>query len=422
MLNSNPHNIFAKTNRNTKKTIKMKKAILGLLTLSTFIFTSCSNDDDTPPIDLNEVTAPATYTFSRNGATTVDYNGQTTRIEMGEEFITALKDNSRTEAQLDGMFAHAEGNNDFSDATLNASNKSIRSKTAASSDYFSANTTDANAIKADFDSWIAAQVSEVFPAWANNATAGNAGQLQEAGGGSTRYISGKGLEYNQAVNKGLIGALMADQMLNNYLSTSVLDAGTNRADNDAGTVAEGKNYTTMEHKWDEAFGYLYGTDNATAPILNEDSFLNKYLARVEGDTDFAGIASDIYEAFKLGRAAIVAKNYTVRDQQADIIREKISTVIGVRAVYYLQQGKNNLGTDNASAFHDLSEGFGFIYSLQFTRKPGTNAPYFTKSEVDGFISQLMTGNGFWDVTPATLDAISDEISAEFNFTTAQAGS
>ncbi|WP_298513213.1 DUF4856 domain-containing protein [uncultured Kordia sp.] len=400
----------------------MKKAILGLLTLSTFIFTSCSNDDDTPPIDLNEVTAPATYTFSRNGATTVDYNGQTTRIEMGEEFITALKDNSRTEAQLDGMFAHAEGNNDFSDATLNASNKSIRSKTAASSDYFSANTTDANAIKADFDSWIAAQVSEVFPAWANNATAGNAGQLQEAGGGSTRYISGKGLEYNQAVNKGLIGALMADQMLNNYLSTSVLDAGTNRADNDAGTVAEGKNYTTMEHKWDEAFGYLYGTDNATAPILNEDSFLNKYLARVEGDTDFAGIASDIYEAFKLGRAAIVAKNYTVRDQQADIIREKISTVIGVRAVYYLQQGKNNLGTDNASAFHDLSEGFGFIYSLQFTRKPGTNAPYFTKSEVDGFISQLMTGNGFWDVTPATLDAISDEISAEFNFTTAQAGS
>ena len=400
----------------------MKKVLVGLMTLSSFVFVSCSSDDDTTPVDNNQVIAPATYAFNRDGASTVSYSGQTTRIEMGEELINALKDNTQTEATLDGMFAHVEGNADFSDADLNASNKSIRSKTAASSDYFSANTTDANAIKADFDSWIASQVADVFPNWNTVATAGNAGNLQEAGGGATRYINGKGLEYNQAVNKSLIGALMVDQMLNNYLSTSVLDAGDNRTNNDAGTVEDGKAYTTMEHKWDEAFGYLYGTDNATAPILNEDSFLNKYISRVENDTDFAGIASDIYEAFKLGRAAIVAKNYTVRDAQANIIREKISTIVGVRAVYYLQQGKANLGTDNASAFHDLSEGFGFIYSLQFTRKPGTNVPYLTKTQVDGFIAQLMAGNGFWDVTPAILDEISEAISVEFNFTTAQAGS
>ncbi|WP_046744876.1 DUF4856 domain-containing protein [Kordia zhangzhouensis] len=397
----------------------MKKIFVGLLAVSSIAFTACS-DDDTRIININEVTAPATYAFSRNGNSTVDYNGQTTRILMGEEFITALKDNTKTEADLDGMFAHVEGDNDFSAANLNASDKNIRSKTAASTDYFSANTTDANAIKADFDTWISAQVSEVFPAWATTATAGNPGNLQEAGGGSTRYISGKGLEYNQAVNKSLIGALMVDQMLNNYLSISVLDAGTNRADNDAGILAEGKPYTNMEHKWDEAFGYLYGTDNATAPLLNEDNFLNKYLSRVENDADFAGIASDVYEAFKLGRAAIVAKNYEVRDAQANIIREKISEVIGIRAVYYLQRGKAVLTTDRAAAFHDLSEGFGFIYSLQFTRKPGTNEPYFTKTEVDGFIAQLMEGNGFWDVTPATLDEISEAIAVEFNFTIAQA--
>jgi hypothetical protein len=34
----------------------------------------------------------------------------------------------------------------------------------------------------------------------------------------------------------------------------------------------------------------------------------------------------------------------------------------------------------------------------------------------------MTGNGFWDITAETLDTISDTISAEFSFTTAQAGS
>jgi ABC-type oligopeptide transport system substrate-binding subunit len=400
----------------------MKKIILSFATFSAILLASCSSDDMATPQE-QQVEAPANYTFTRNGNSSVSYGGQSTRIAMAEELISAIKDNSKTEAQLDGMFAHVEGVNDFSDSDLNASSKSIRSKTAASQDYFSANTTDATAIKEQFDGWISSQVSDVFPNWDNVASAGIAGQLQEAGGGSTRYITSKGLELNQAVAKSLIGALMGDQMLNNYLGTAVLDAGDNRANNDNDVLAEGKDYTSMEHKWDEAFGYLYGAEaNAASPELNVDSFMSKYLSRVEGDTDFAGIAAKVYDAFKLGRAAIVAKNYTVRDEQAQIIREEISKVIAVRAVYYLQQGKANLGTDFASAFHDLSEGFGFVYSLQFTRVPDTASSYFTKSEVDSFISQLMTGNGFWDVTPATLDEISNTIASEFGFTVAQAGS
>ena len=402
----------------------MRKAVLSLAVLATLGFTSCTNDDDgtTPPFTTNNVIATDSYSFERDGNTTVSYSGQTTRIEMAEELVSALKNTSKSEAALNAMFAHQAGQNNFSDADLNASSKSVRSKTAASTDFFSANTTNAIAIKADFDTYITDQVTNVFPNWAAIATAGNAGQIQEAGGGSTRYVNGKGLENNQAFAKGLIGGLMVDQMLNNYLGTAVLDAGTNRADNDAETVVTGKNYTTMEHKWDEAFGYLYGTDSALAPALGADSFLNKYVSRVENDSDFSGIAMDIYNAFKLGRAAIVAKNYEVRNAQAQIIREKISEIIAVRAVYYLQQGKASLGTDWASAFHDLSEGYGFIYSLQFTRKPRTNEPYFTKSEVDAFITTLMTGNGFWDITAAQLDTMSNTISAEFNFTTEQAGS
>ena len=394
----------------------MKNFKLLLTVFTTILLASCSNSDDN---DNNEtpVTAPLTYSFERNGASTVSYSGQTTRIEMAEEFISALKNTSKTEEDLDGMFTNT--GNKFSDADLNASSKSVRSKTAASFDFFSSNSTDAGLIKADFDSWIAAQVDEVYPNWDVNATAGNAGKIQ-FGGGSTRYINGKGLEYNQAINKGLIGALMVDQILNNYLSTSVLDDASNRADNDADVVATDKNYTTMEHKWDEAFGYLYGTDNATDPQLGADDFLNKYLARVEDDADFEGIAQDIYDAFKFGRAAIVAKNYTVRDEQANILREKISMIIGVRAVYYLQQGKNNLSTDKATAFHALSEGFGFIYSLMFTRKPNSNDPYFTKAEVDGFISTLESGDGFWDITPETLDTMSSTIAAKFDFTVDEA--
>lgn len=394
----------------------MKRIVLSLFIIGS-VLTSCSTDDDNTVV-VPQVEAPATYNFERNGTTTVSYDGQTTRILMGNEFVSALKDNSKTEAELNGMFTNT--GNYFSTSDLNETSKNIRSKTAASKDFFAANTTDANAIKAEFDGWIANQVNDVFPNWNVDATAGVAGKIQQAGGGSTRYVNAKGLEYNQAVNKALIGALMADQILNNYLSTVVLDEGSSRADNDADVTVEGENYTNMEHKWDEAFGYLYGTDDAMAPQLNQDSFLNKYLQSVNSDDDFNTIAAIIYDAFKLGRAAIVAKNYTVRDAQAEIIREKISKVIGVRAVHYLQTGKAVLGSDNASAFHDLSEGFGFVYSLQFTRKPGTTAPYFTKSEVDGFIAQLTADNGFWDITGATLDTMSEAIAARFDFTVEQA--
>ena len=398
----------------------MKKLLL-FLTITSLILTSCK--DETEPIDASEPTlAPATYNFARDGATTVSYSGQSTRIAMGQEFVSALKDETKTEAELDAMFDHQAGSADFSDADLNASSKNIRSKTAASTDLFSSNTTDATAIKNQFDSWIAEQVSDVFPNWSSDASAGVAGKIQEAGGGSTRYVNAKGVEINQAINKGLIGGLMADQMLNNYLGSAVLDAGTNTADNDAGTLADGKNYTTMEHKWDEGFGYLYGADDQENPTLGADSFLNKYLARVDGDTDFQGIATTIYDAFKLGRAAIVNKDYLTRDAQVDIIRENVSKVIAIRAVYYLQQGKANLGTDWASSFHDLSEGFGIVYSLQFTRKPGTTSAYFSTSEVNAFITTLTSGNGFWDLTADQLDTMSETIAARFGISVAQAGS
>ena len=394
----------------------MKKFALSLCVIGALI-TSCSSDDDNSGGADNTVIAPATYQFERNGMTSVSYSGQTTRILMAEELIDALKDTSFNEAQLDAMFNHQEGDMDFTDASLNASDKSIRSKTAASFDFFNSNTTDANAIKSDFESWIAEQVADVYPNWANTATPGNSGQLTE-NGGSVRYVNAKGLELNQAVNKGLIGALMGDQLMNNYISKDLL--AQFEAANDSETLVTDKNYTDMEHDWDEAFGYLYGTDDALAPQLNQDSFLNKYLQRVEDDPDFTGIAQDIYNAFKLGRAAIVAKNYDVRNEQAEIIREKVSEVIAIRAVYYLQSGKLTLGTDNASAFHDLSEGFGFIYSLQFTRKPNTDEPYFTKAEVDAFITQLMAGNGFWDSTSTMLDDMSDDIAGRFNFTVEEA--
>jgi len=129
---------------------------------------------------------------------------------MGAEFTTALTITSETVETLNAKFAHEAGQSNFSDATLNASSKNIRSKTAASKDFFSTNSTNAAAIKNQFDGWIAAQVNDVFPNWNTNASAGVSGQIQQAGGGSIRYVNEKGIEYNQLIAKGLVGALMAD--------------------------------------------------------------------------------------------------------------------------------------------------------------------------------------------------------------------
>lgn len=390
------------------------------LSITALLFMSCSDDDDNlinPVLDV-----PETYSFEREGSSTVSYDGQTTRILMADEFKSALLDNSKTETSLLSMYAHQEGDADFSDASLNASGKNLRSKTAASRDYYSANTTEANEIKNQVDSWISAQANDIFPNWNTSAEVGVAGQIQEAGGGSIRYVNAKGLEYDQTIILTLLGAVMTDQMLNNYLSPSVLDEGDNVENNDNGITEEGKNYTTMEHKWDEAFGYLYGTDDKDNPQLGQDQYLNKYLGRVENDPDFSGIADVVYDAFKLGRAAIVAKDYDLRDQQTQIIREQISKISGIRAVYYLQQAKSGLVNDKGAAFHDLSEGYGFINSLQFTRNNDTGAPYFSKSEVETMLATLMQGNGFWDITEETLDALSNQIAERFSFTVEQAGS
>ncbi|MDT7829772.1 DUF4856 domain-containing protein [Pricia sp. S334] len=383
--------------------------------------TPCETDAENP------IENPDTYSFERNGESTVNFSGQITRLKMGGEFVSALTDNTNTATSLQAMYAHEEGDADFSDADLNASGKNLKSKTAASKDLFANNATDQAAIRSDFDGWINAQVDEVFTNWETAAAAGVAGQIAQ--GEKVRYINGMGLEYNQMIAKGLIGALTLDQIVNNYLSPAVLDEGDNRAENDAGTLAEGKPYTTMEHKWDEAYGYLFGLNTDTAnPVAGEndgDRFLGSYIGQVATDPDFSDLITASYDAFKLGRAAIVAKDYEVRDEQAKIITAKLALVPSVRGVFYLQAGKNALMAEvpnYGGGFHALSEAYGFIYSLQFAQNPTTGDTFFTKAEVEAMLEQLLGDgeNGLWDVTPETLDSLSETIANKFGFTVEQA--
>lgn len=406
--------------------------IKRLILMSTVagLFVGCSNDDEAVIDGQNNLLEiPATYVFEREGASTVSFSGQTTRLLMANEIIDALRNPSSTNDQIQDMFAHVEGTINFSDPDLNASDKNVKSKTAGSFDYFSNNPVTQAEVRADFDAYITEQVNDVFPAWNQVAAEGAAGQLPD--GSSTRYVNGSGLELDQAWIKGLIGAFVSDQILNNYTSPNQL--ARFEEDNNNDIIVEGKSYTDMEHDWDEAYGYAFGvvanTENPIADVdaLDDvDEFIAKYIKRVEDDPDFSGIAQEIFDAYKAGRTAIVNKDYDERDAQADILRAAIARVIAVRAVYYLQQGKNKIEASGESGdiFHDLSEGFGFIYSLQFTRRPSAEDAYFTRTEVLDFLDEIYfeNTNGFWNVTPEQLDSVSEAITSKFDFTIEEAGS
>lgn len=391
------------------------KIALGL-TLSGFILTSCSNDDDS---NTNSFAIPTTYTFERNGSTTVDFSGQTNRLLMLQEIGNYIKDagtNSTTASAsvLKDMFANA--NSQFSDIALNSSGKQLKDKTAASRDYFvnlggGGSTSESISVKGFFESQF--DDAEVASN-GGNASEGVSGKYLD--GSSTRLFAADGLEPQQVVLKGLMGACFMDQIVNNYLSTAVLDEGTNRDDNTNKVLVSGKNYTNMEHKWDEAYGYIYGAGGG--------KYWDSYINQVDADADFGTIKEDIELAFRKGRAAIVANNYTVRDQQVVIIKAKLALVPAVRAVYYLKEGKSKLLTDNGKkAFHALSEAYGFIMSLRYTQNPSTGLPYMSKTEVDNVLADLMAGtNGLYDVDylNANLDTIAATIADKFGFTVAQA--
>lgn len=405
--------------------MNFKKLSLSAFPILLLVLSSCSNDEAKIEETFN-YTVPATYTFERNTVTSVDYSGQSSRLlmldEMGKYFSTAATNGTvADDVVLSEMYLNT--NNRFTGAGLNTSGKQLKDKTAASKDYFSLYLGGGS---------IAEQVSvrNLFETQFDNADAASQGATASAGvagvyldGTSKRLFAANGLEPQQVLLKGMMGACFMDQIANNYLSLNKLDEGTNKADNTAKTLVAGKSYTTMEHTWDEAYGYVYGADNLTV-TPNTFKFWSSYINQVNADTDFNTLKADIDLAFRTGRAALVANDYAVRDAQIDVIKAKLAMVSAVRAVFYLQEGKGKLATDNgAKAFHALSEGYGFIMSLRYTNKPGTNSPYFTKAEVDAMLASMVSGtNGLWaiDTLGAKLDVISLQIATKFGFTVAQA--
>ena len=367
----------------------MKNLIFKSMLLSLAIFAfSCDSDSDNN--NVNTIVAPDSYEFTRNGESSVSFSGQTTRLMQAEELYAALNSNEATETGLDLMFnGDSNGSAGFADASLNGTSKIIGSKTAASTLAGSATT------KARFDNMITDFATNVVPNWGSDAGVGQAGAISTPDGASTYHINAQGQEIDQLFFKGLIGAFTLDQIVNNYIHPNQLDSGTRIDDNDNDVLSGDNNYTDMEHKWDEGFGYLYGLEgdnlaSAGTTPSGSGSLLMKYFKKVNDDGGYEpGIAQTVYDAFIMGRTAIVNKDYALRDQQAAIIKVELSKVIGYYAIHYMNDFVSKLEAGNvAGAHHSISEGWGFLLSLQFTNN-GNDEPFMDKATVEYFLDNYM---------------------------------
>ena len=384
----------------------MKKLLFNInaiLLLFAFIFVSCDTDNED---DELIVVAPANYEFVRDGASTVSFSGQTARLNMADEIYNALNTNTFTKAQLLEMFNNGTG---FSTDALNNAGKVVGSKTASGRNHGALAVT-----KARYTDMLEDFADNVIPAWTATASNGSAGLLTDSK--RTINVNAKGWEVDQTFIKGIIGGMCVDQIVNNYLDPCQLDSGTRRDDNTNGILSSGKNYTDMEHKWDEGFGYLYGqeedatrADLGTSPLGNGTTLM-KYFKKIN-DSNMPGIGEIVFDAFKLGRAAIVAGDYELRDAQAKIIMIHLSKVVGYKAVDYLEGYMDKMAAgNNADAIHALSEGYGFILSLMFTND-GTGNPYFSESEVN---SMLLKMDNMWTVSNSDLTEMVSSIKSRFN--------
>ncbi len=424
--------------------MKINKLLNVVCLSGALILASCSNDDDNEPegpaLNIpavgevitgddfsradngdynNDYISNYATLFTRDGSATVSFSGQTTRLKQAVEIGKNLKSQTSVadiRLKFEGQDGESAG---FTDASLNGTTKIVRSKSSSSIGLFGSNKNESGQGKTNVDA-IDAFITghqNVLENWSTTAASGQAGTFGDSDG-STRYVDAKGRELDQLFTKSLAGALAYDQAVNHYfnrLDNENGDAadGTKdyRALNDAGTVAEGKSYTTMEHHWDEAFGYIYGNTSS-------ENLIYKYIDNVDGLSKFAGTEKQIFEAFVTGRIAITEKDYTLRDTQIGILREKLALVIAVRAVHYLSGGAKIIDAAGVStsgkredAFHDICEGYGFINSLRYVVN-ATGDKYFTDAEVDGFLAILDAKNGLWDVTSTQLRDTADTIAAK----------
>lgn len=368
------------------------KLKISVVLVAMILSLSACNDDD----GEQRIAVPTTYEFTRDGQSTVSFQGQTDRLNMLSEMKTYIKRGDAGQ-QVDAsvlLDMYANENNAFNNDALNSSTKQLKNKTFTGKDQF-------------FENLFASADAASADVAANNTLAaqGVAGRV-DRGNGKFILVNEKGWEYTQFVEKGLMGAVFYNQIFNSYLSDAKVG---NDVENTA--LKEGKNYTAMEHHWDEAFGY-WGVPvdfPQGEPVLepSEDRFWAAYT--VDRDP-LLNVNQPLMNAYLTGRTAIVNKDYVQKDAQRENIYYLHELVAAATAIHYINDAIDYLASDDQGNFlHSLSEAYAFVDAISYSPKK-----QLTAAEINGILNEDFGTNGdFWTTTVEGLRSAKNTISAAY---------
>jgi len=373
------------------------------LTLAAVAFTSCKKEGCTDETALNyneeakkddgsctyfTLNVPATYAFTDGTNSTVNYSGQTERLNQLTEMTTYMKTGTTTVlsyAALTDMFANTGGNgagNFTFTSTKKLMDKCMTSDTAMFIDYM-----DSLAI-----------ASQSF---ASTASDGQAGVLTS--GTSTYLFAANGIEYTQLIEKGLMGAVFMYQATNVYFGADEMNVDNSSAVD----PSSGEYYTAMEHHWDEAFGY-FGVPVDFPANTAGIRFWGKYCNTRDAQLGCNAIMMD---GFKRGRAAITQDALDLRDDEILNITKMWEKISAAQAVAYLESAKTNFGIDNAKFLHELSEAYAFILCLKYLP---VDIRVISYSQIVDLLDNTI-GNDFWQVTQTDLTNAINTLNGIYSF-------
>lgn len=367
----------------------MKKIFLSITTLA--LLAACtketSSNNDTP----------STYSFNRNNQTSVSYSGQTQRLNMLTEMGDYMKLAHTLGRPISADTLVAMYKNEF--GFTGVYTKNLFSKTFANDQQFFIDQMTAMA-----------QASTAT----TNAAPGKAGVLNEeypqAGTAESAgyLVNENGLEYRQLILKRMMGAVFFHQAMEVYFGEDHM----NDHGSDNQTVEDGKNYTAMEHHYDEAFGYAgIPTDLSSAYTSKDDaalSFWGEYIVERSNDNGtFAipGLNGELLAEFIKGRKAIVDQKYADRNVAINNI-----AILWEKAILYTAGNYFNKSLTETNLYkkhHFLSEGIGFLLASQYHFENGTSvAPkYFDGNKVSQALDIIGLNTNLYTVTESDLNQV-----------------
>lgn len=365
---------------------------LSILTLSAVALAACSDEPTTP--DGDNLVVPTVYSFESRfdaGTSSVSYSGQTVRNLLLQDLkiaIDRLGTAGATPTTLDALldiYAHDDADNL---STLTTTGSLPPEETKYSNISTGKNLT--GKISPATLIGTSTTADDMVRAWLDSIA--RFSQDPSRIGTPMAYTTDAGQDLTQLVNKTLLGAVVYYQGTGVYLD-GLLDR------NNTERSGPENPYTSMEHGFDEAFGY-YGAardyDNysdadlaGSVDMFAKDTdgngkidFQSEYNfgfsrnagKRDKGSATGTDMTAKIFEAFRRGRALISSSGS--RDEivaERKKIAEIWEQVIAATAIHYANEVISDMGAltgesnpaNSATLNKHWGELKGFLWSLQY---------------------------------------------------------